>query len=477
VTIELVDEAVAGGARREAACETLGLAARTIERWRGGKLEDERRGPTTTPANKLTAKERELVLTILNEPAHRDLSPNQVVPKLADEQRYVASESTMYRILREEDLLKHRGAMKAPQRRPPREHVAVGPNQVWSWDITYLKSPVRGVFLYLYMIVDVWSRKVVGWHVHDVESDELAAALFEETCVVMRLDPRGIVLHADNGGPMKGSTMVATLERLGVLPSFSRPSVSNDNPYSESLFRTLKYRPEFPSKPFVDVAAARTWVKGFVAWYNGVHRHSAISFVTPNERHDGKDATILADRHAVYELAKAKNPARWTSTTRNWARVDEVRLNPADRNKTKRSDAPALGCVVERGAKGGVLADRGSPDADDIDGAVVDASGEHGAPDASVDASKTPSARAAPIAWASAAAHRAPRRAAIASSTSCVPGAPPPAQQRPDNATTRTMTTTIATTKPKDSSSVDENSASRGHARARDSSRSLDARA
>lgn len=360
MTIELVDEAVASGARREAACEAVGLAARTLERWRGGKLEDERRGPKTTPANKLTAKERELVLKIMNEPAHRDLSPSQIVPKLADEQRYVASESTMYRILRDEDLLKHRGVMKAPQRRPPNEHVAVGPNQVWSWDITYLRSPIRGVFFYLYMVVDVWSRKVVGWRVHDVESDELSASLFEETCVALRLDPRGIVLHADNGGPMKGSTMTATLERLGVLASFSRPHVSDDNPFSEALFRTLKYRPEFPTRPFLDVPAARAWVEGFVAWYNGTHRHSAIRFVTPNERHEGKDVALLAKRHAVYEAAKAKNPGRWTTTTRNWTAVDEVYLNPAE-HQSKRNDAPARGGVVERGARGGALADRSSP--------------------------------------------------------------------------------------------------------------------
>lgn len=360
MTIDLVNEAVEAGARREVACEVIGLCARTLERWRGGKLEDERRGPKSAPANKLTAEERAEVLAIVNAPRFRDLSPNQIVPLLADEKRYVASESTMYRILREEELLKHRGPMKAPVRRRPNAHVATGPNQVWSWDITYLKSPIRGVFFYLYMIVDVWSRKVVGWEVHDVENADLAAALFEETCIVLRVNPRGIVLHADNGGPMKGSTMVATLERLGVLPSFSRPHVSDDNPYSEALFRTLKYRPEFPSKPFVDVTAARAWVTSFVRWYNGTHLHSGVRFVTPDARHAGKDATILAQRHAVYESARTKNPSRWTSSTRNWNPVDEVYLNP-DQPKSKRSDAPALGRVVERGDKGGALADRGSP--------------------------------------------------------------------------------------------------------------------
>lgn len=339
MTIELVNEAAAAGARREAACAAVGLSARTVERWRGGKLEDQRRGPKTPPANKFSAAERQEVLDLVNAPRFRDLSPNQIVPLLADENRYLASESTMYRILREEELLQHRGRAKAPVRRLPNAHVATGPNQVWSWDITYLKSPVRGMFFYLYMIVDVFSRKVVGWEVHDIESAELAAALFEDTCVVLQVDPRGIVLHADNGGPMKGSTMVATLERLGVLPSFSRPHVSDDNPFSEALFRTLKYRPEYPSKPFVDIEAARGWVRGFVAWYNGEHLHSGVRFVTPDDRHAGKDSSILAQRREVYEAARAKNPARWTGSTRNWTPISEVYLNPGRPSRRNTSTA------------------------------------------------------------------------------------------------------------------------------------------
>lgn len=358
MTIQLVDDAVEAGARRESACEVLGLSARTLERWRGKHPEDMRHGPKTTPANKLTARERASVLKVINEPAYRDRSPNEIVPLLADEKRYVASESTMYRIMREERLLHHRGRSKAPVRRPPNAHVATAPNQVWSWDITYLKSPIRGVFFYLYMIVDVWSRKVVGWEVHDVESAEHAAALFERTCAKMNIDPRGIVLHSDNGGPMKGSTMTATLQRLGVVPSFSRPHVSDDNPYSEALFRTLKYSPSYPTQPFVDVPAARRWVEHFVTWYNSAHLHSGIRFVTPDARHSGKDAAILARRAKVYAAARAKNPARWTRSTRNWSPINVVYLNP---DEPKRSDAPALGCVVERGDKGGALADRGSP--------------------------------------------------------------------------------------------------------------------
>lgn len=169
---------------------------------------------------------RELLRTILSTVTsivYRDLSPHQVVPRLADSGRYLASESTMYRILRAEAMLQHRGRAKPPERRGARTHTATGPNHLWSWDITYLKTPVRGVFDYLYLLLNVWSRKIVSWAVHDVESSGHAAALFRAACLAQHADPRGIVLHADNGGPMKGARMVATLERLrGSPPTVGR---------------------------------------------------------------------------------------------------------------------------------------------------------------------------------------------------------------------------------------------------------------
>ena len=173
------------------------------------------------------------------------MSPKQIVPKLADQGIYIGSESTFYRVLKEQQMINHR----------PNEHVADGPCQVWSWDITYLRSPVSGMFFYLYMIVDVWSRKVVAATVFEEESMDLSARLFTRACFTHGVQPEGLVLHSDNGGPMKGSTMLATLQKLGVVPSFSRPMVSDDNPYSESLFRTMKYRPEYPSKPFENLGA------------------------------------------------------------------------------------------------------------------------------------------------------------------------------------------------------------------------------
>jgi len=330
VTRALIAEAVTAGARRAPACGVLGLSVRTVERWSAQPAADARHGPRPVPANALSAAERHVLLETVNAPAFCELSPHQIVPRLADLGQYLASVSTIYRVLRAKQLLAHRGRAKAARpRRTVRAHRATGPQQVWSWDITYLKTPVRGLFLYLYLMMDVWSRKVVGWAVHETESAELASALFTETCHVQHLDPAGIVLHADNGGPMKGATMVVTLERLGVLASFSRPGVSNDNPFSESLFRTLKYRPDYPAQPFADLPAAQAWVRAFVRWYNTAHLHSAIRFVTPEDRHAGRDTAILAARHAVYAAARARRPDRWSGPTRNWEPITDVTLNPA----------------------------------------------------------------------------------------------------------------------------------------------------
>ena len=326
--LDLVDEAVRAGARLKPGCEIIGLTARTIQRWREqGGGGDRRHGPHSEPANKLSAAERQEVLEILNLPQYCDLSPHQIVPQLADQGKYVASEATMYRILREEALLSHREPSRPPTRRP-REHVATGPNQVFSWDITYLRAAVRGRFFYLYMILDVWSRKIMGAAVYREESTDLAAELFKRTCRRHDLDPEGVVLHSDNGSPMKGSTMLATLQRLGVVASFSRPRVSDDNPYSEALFRTLKYRPEYPSGPFASLEEARRWVAGFVRWYNTAHRHSAIRFVTPEDRHSGREEAILQQRQRVYERARRRHPRRWSSATRNWQPITTVYLNP-----------------------------------------------------------------------------------------------------------------------------------------------------
>lgn len=323
----LIEEAVAAGARREQACTLLGLSARTLERW--GDREDGRHGPKSSPANKLTAEERRRIVATATSVEFRDQSPKQIVPNLADLDKYLASESTFYRVLRAENLQRRRGAARAPTPRP-REHVADGPWQVGSWDITYLKSLVRGQYFYLYLVEDVWSRKILGWEVHGCESTDLAGALLERIRdeAGAHVDLRGWVLHSDNGSPMKGATMLATMQRLGVVPSFSRPGVSNDNPFSESLYRTMKYVPHYPRDGFATIDAARAWVASFVTWYNEEHRHSGIGFVAPAERHDGRDLAILAARRALYERARRCRPERWASHTRPWKRPAVVRLNP-----------------------------------------------------------------------------------------------------------------------------------------------------
>lgn len=328
--LELIDEARRNGARLRPACRVLGLDPRTVQRWRAqGTGQDRRQGPKSEPANKLSPVERKVIVEILVSPEHRDLSPLQIVPRLADEEGlYVGSESTMYRILREERMDAHREPSLPANRYRPREHRATAPNQVYSWDITYLPTPIRGVFLYLYMIMDIWSRKIVGWAVHDCESGEHASRLFRVVCLEEGLHPEGLVLHADNGGPMKGATLSATLDRLGVVSSFSRPRVSNDNPFSESLFRTLKYRPGYPGHPFVSIDEADAWIDAFVLWYNTEHRHSAIRFVTPDQRHRGLDREILERRHQIYQDAKKRNPERWSGETRNCEPVEVVTLNP-----------------------------------------------------------------------------------------------------------------------------------------------------
>jgi putative transposase len=332
--INLVDKAVESGARQKKAAAIMGISVRTIIRWRqqsGGQ--DQRKGPLTAPANKLSEKERQQVLDISNSTPFRDLSPKQIVPKLADQGVYLASESTFYRVLKEHKMLTHRQASKPAVCRRPKQHVATGPCQVWSWDITYLKTSVKGLFFYLYMIVDVWSRKIIAAQVFAEESMDHSAMLLAHACMIHGVQPEELVLHSDNGGPMKGATMLATLHKLGVIASFSRPSVSNDNPYSESLFRTMKYRPDYPSKPFESIDQAQSWVDGFIFWYNTRHLHSSIRFVTPDDRHYGREEHILSNRRKVYEKARSRNPNRWLKQIRNWNPVYRVWLNPEKKDE------------------------------------------------------------------------------------------------------------------------------------------------
>jgi len=330
--IELIDEAVTAGARRAKACEELGICDRTYRRWNHGEQVRQDARPTAVraePANKLSEEERQLILETCHNPEYADLPPGQIVPRLADKGEYVGCESTFYRVLHDEKEQHHRGRSKSPQsRKTPTSHCAKAPNQLWSWDVSYLPTLIRGQFYYLYMIMDIYSRKITGWEVHDCEDGDYAASLVHKAVMKELTIGQPLVLHADNGSIQKGSTLRAKLEFLGVTSSFSRPRVSNDNPYSESLFRTCKYCPSYPSEGFASLQAARKWMSEFVHWYNNVHRHSNIRHVTPSQRHDGLDAQLLKQRESVYEQARAKNPDRWSGKIRNWQPIKEVWLNP-----------------------------------------------------------------------------------------------------------------------------------------------------
>lgn len=338
MAISLIDEAVRAGARIRNACEVIGISDRTFRRWmRSDTLSDGRKGAERCCPHALSETEKAQMIEVCNRPEFQSLPPSQIVPRLADKGIYLASESSFYRVLREHEQHHRRGHAQLPRNvAKPRALAASGPNQVWSWDITYLPTAVRGEFYRLYLIMDIYSRLVVGWEIHLQELAEHAADLVGKACLRQGIMKDQLVLHSDNGSPMKGATMLATLQRLGVMPSFSRPSVSDDNPYSESLFRTLKYTPAYPRKPFGNIDEARQWVQTFVTWYNTEHRHSGIQFVTPLQRHKGEDHAVLDERKSVYAKAKRVNPTRWNGRdTRNWTPTTIVWLNP-----DKESDRP-----------------------------------------------------------------------------------------------------------------------------------------
>ena len=341
------------GARLHEACAVVGISARTLQRWnahRGLESGDGRPAAVRpTPAHALTEAERSRVLSVANEPRFADVPPARIVPALADEGVYIASESTFQRVLRAQGQTRHRGRAKAPRKsRPPTTHIATAPRQLWCWDMTFLPTQVAGRWFYLYLILDVYSRKIVGFEVHDSDDADHAAQLLKRTVLAEGIHAQANkpVLHGDNGATLKATTVLAMLWWLGVKPSYSRPRVSDDNAFVESLFRTAKYRPEFPASGFAELGAARDWARQFVHWYNHDHRHSGIRYVSPAQRHAGEDVAILAARHEVYRQARERNPARWSGHTRDWTHITTVTLNP-ERDSvvaaaSRREDMPPL---------------------------------------------------------------------------------------------------------------------------------------
>ncbi|MFB9123746.1 IS3 family transposase [Paraburkholderia dipogonis] len=330
-----IDSARLAGARLRLACEVAGIDVRTLQRWRARQalVKSDARPGAIRPlsAHALSPEEPANVLRVAREARFADMPPARIVPMLADEGVYIASESTFARVLREHGQMTRRGRARTPSSaRPPTTHVATAPRQVWCWDMTFLPATVTGRWFHLYLILDIYSRKIVGWEVHDSDAAEHAAHLVRRTALsegIAALETRP-VLHGDNGATLKATTVLAMLPWLGVKPSYSRPRVSDDSAYAEALFRTAKYRPEFPATGFEDLNAARTWATGFVQWYNFEHRHSGIRYMTPAQRHAADDRALLAARHALYAKARACNPARWSRHTSDWTPVDAVTLNP-----------------------------------------------------------------------------------------------------------------------------------------------------
>lgn len=331
LAVEFIQEANQNGARLAKACEELHISVRTYERWVADgdvKVDQRPLAKRPVPKNKLSEEEKVEILTVVKQEEYVDLPPTQIVPKLADNGLYIASESTFYRVLREEKMQHHRGRSQNPERRIPESHLATSPNQVWTWDITWLGGPVKGLYYRLYLILDLFSRKAVGWEVWETEEAQHAETLVKKAVISEKIQGEPLVLHSDNGSPMKAETFLSLLEKLGIQSSFSRPRVSNDNPYSEAMFRTLKYRPDFPHKGFASLTEAREWAQQFVHWYNEIHLHSGLNFVTPVQCHTGEHVAILEKRKNVYEAAKAKHPERWARSTRNWTPHERVALNP-----------------------------------------------------------------------------------------------------------------------------------------------------
>lgn len=329
-----IEQAHREGARLKSACRVAGIDVRTLQRWKScGLAQGDRRSCAIRPpqAHALTDQEQERILQIANEPRFAELPPARIVPMLADEGIYIASESSFSRVLRARGQLRHRGRSRAPQRRrPPSTHVATAPRQLWCWDLTYLASQVLGQWFYLYLILDVYSRKIVGFEVHETDSSDHAVSLLRRTALAEELHtlPQKPVLHGDNGATVKATTVLAMMNWLGLKASHSRPRVSDDNSFVEALFRTAKYRPTYPASGFASLDEARQWAREFVTWYNHEHRHSGIRYVSPAERHAGQDRGILAQRHTLYLQARAAHPRRWARHTRNWQPITSVTLNP-----------------------------------------------------------------------------------------------------------------------------------------------------
>jgi putative transposase len=318
-------------------CRALGLPRATVYRRRRPPTPQAKR-PRPTPGRALAPSEREAVLEVLHAERFCDRSPAEVHSTLLEEGRYLCSPRTMYRILASNDEVRERrDQLRHPHYAKP-ELMADGPNQVWSWDITKLKGPAKWVYYYLYVVLDIFSRYVVGWLLAQHENAALAQRLIRETCTKQGVEPGQLVLHADRGAPMTSKTLGQLLADLGVEKSHARPHVSDDNPFSESQFKTFKYWPSFPER-FGSPEHARDVSRTFISWYNHEHHHSALCYLTPAVVHYGRAELVLTERHQVQLTGYRQHPDRFVNgPPRPQRLLPAVWINPPA--KTTHQDAP-----------------------------------------------------------------------------------------------------------------------------------------
>jgi putative transposase len=325
MAVILIIEAHESGARLWKACEVLEISVTTFRRWAAGNITDLRKGSQKNNPRKMTVEEEQVAIDTCCSKRFKDLNPYKIFMILLDEGLYIASVSTFYRVLKKHGLLNHRGNTRPAQNksRPP-EKIATGPNQVWCWDITWLKSHITGMFYYAYTIIDIWDRSIVKWAIHDREDETLAEELFRGA--LRDNDNPNVWIHSDNGNPMKGTTLLALFYSLGICNSYSRPRVSNDNPFIESWFKTLKYDVSYPGK-FSSIADAREWFAMFVNNYNTKHAHSGLHYIAPKQVRDGEYPAIVKNRNKVVLEARAKNPIRWSRHAKQLPEEHIVTLN------------------------------------------------------------------------------------------------------------------------------------------------------
>ena len=350
--IELINEAHAAGAGLSACCKTLGIDFKSYQRWSlSPDREDQRtkaaraKAPPRAPSRRaLSAEERAAIVDRYCQADVVDLSLTQAYYTILDKGEYYGSLRTVYRVMSAAQLNAPRDLTKARRAsRRPTTHQATGPGQVWTWDITYFRNAcATGAFFYGYALVDIFTRQLVHYSVYEADNEVNAKEFLEKAFRIKGIKPRQLVLHSDNGAAMKSAGTLGVLAAYSVEPSRSRPRVSNDNPYSESFFRTLKYtgRHLYPAGGFTSLQEAREWLEDYANDYNGCRYHSGINYVTPNARASGEEVEILAKRKKVLEAARANHPERWIQgKTMNCQPSGSVWLNP-EKTSVTTEDVP-----------------------------------------------------------------------------------------------------------------------------------------